>query len=228
LQRQLATLPDIEVLAEAETGTAAVSLARELNPDVVLLDIRMPVMNGIAAAKEMALMETPPAVIFCTAYSDYALAGFEAQAIAYLLKPISQDKLAQALTRCRQLNRAQLQSLHGVDEEQSAPSITVSDQRHTRRLPLNEVFAFIADTKYVTAVTENGNELLNDSLKQLEQAYPTLLLRVHRNTLINRHRLLAVVNDPKIGWCAELRGTPLRPQISRRHLGLVKQALAED
>lgn len=225
LQRQLATIADVEVLAEAETGTAAVSLSRELKPDVVLLDIRMPGMNGIAAAKEIALMDTPPAVIFCTAYSDYALEGFDAQAIAYLLKPISADKLAQALQRSQQLNRAQVKSLASVDDKSSSPSFTVSDQRHTRKVALDDVIAFIADTKYVTAITENGNELLNESLKQLESAYPEYLLRVHRNTLVNRQRLVAVIKDPQLSWCAELRGSDLRPQISRRHLSGVKSAL---
>src|SRR5262249_25425952 len=99
LRSLLGELDGVEVAAEGADGEQAVRLAGELHPDVVLLDVRMPGMNGLEAARHLALFESPPAVVFTTAYDAYAVEAFEAQAIGYLLKPVRTEKLGAALQR---------------------------------------------------------------------------------------------------------------------------------
>ncbi len=115
LRRLVGELGDIEVLAEAATGEQAVRLAGELHPDVVLLDVRMPGMNGLEAARHMALLPEPPAVVFTTAYDSYAVEAFDAQAVGYLLKPIRAEKLGAALRRAARLAGQQLASIAAGD-----------------------------------------------------------------------------------------------------------------
>ena len=99
LRRLLAEFPGYEVVGEAGDGAQALALIREQNPDLVLLDIRMPGMDGLQVARHLAEEKTPPAVIFTTAFSEHALSAFDASATAYLLKPIKKEKLREALQR---------------------------------------------------------------------------------------------------------------------------------
>ena len=120
LRRLLGELSGVEVAGEAANGEQAVRLAGELRPDVVLLDVRMPGMNGLEAARHLALFETPPAVVFTTAYDAYAVEAFEAQAIGYLLKPVRAEKLAAALRRAARLGGPQLTRVAAGDPQRTA------------------------------------------------------------------------------------------------------------
>src|SRR5690625_3338096 len=102
------SLEGYRLIGEAATGTEAITACEQLEPDIVLLDIRMPGSDGLEVARHLNRMTKPPAIVFVTAYGDHALAAFDAEAVDYLLKPVRRGRLADALHRARRLNRAQL------------------------------------------------------------------------------------------------------------------------
>lgn len=220
LRRMLEMLPGVEVVGEAEHGKAALKQTEALTPDLVFMDIQMPGMNGLDAAAQLARREPAPALIFCTAFDEHALAAFDSAAIDYLLKPVEGDQLRKAVERAARLNQAQLSAL----TEQASPSLLVSTSHGVEKLPIQEIFYLRADQKYVVAVHRGGEALLRDSLQQLEQAWPEHFVRAHRNTLIARHCLRGIDRDGK-GQRAVLEGLREGPAISRRHLSEVKNAL---
>ena len=111
LRRLLVEIGNIEIVGEAASGGEALELSERTRPDLVLLDIRMPGLDGLEPAAHLAAQEQPPAVVFTTAYGDHALAAFEASAVDYLLKPIRRERLEQSLDKARRLNRLQLDAL---------------------------------------------------------------------------------------------------------------------
>ncbi|HEX4619089.1 MAG TPA: response regulator, partial [Steroidobacteraceae bacterium] len=117
LRSLLAEIAEVDVVGEAVSGAEALAHTHDLAPDIVLLDVRMPGMNGLEAARHLSVLEEPPAVIFTTAYDEYAVEAFEAHAAGYLLKPVRKEQLAAALTRAGRLTRAQLQKLAAAGGE---------------------------------------------------------------------------------------------------------------
>ncbi len=218
LRRLLESSPGIEVVAEAANGEQCLDLARHYCPDLVLLDIHMPGMDGLDAARQMATWETAPHLVFCTAYDEHALAAFEVAALDYLVKPIEAEKLKKALQRVRKLS--------AQNAAPPSPSLVVTTAQGSERLALSEVVYLKAEQKYVVAVHRGGEALLRESLQQLENDWSEYFVRVHRNTLIARHYLRGIVREG-VGHRALLHGVEDRPQISRRHLQAVKAALAE-
>ncbi len=217
-----------EVVGEAANGTETLRQCERLKPDVVLLDIRMPEMDGIEAALHLASLEQPPAVIFTTAYGDHALAAFEAHAVDYLLKPIRKPRLLDALQKAQQLNRAQLQSLRLTDEPAAMRTHISARVRETVQLiPIEEVLYFRADQKYVTVRHENGEVLIEEPLKSLAQEFAPLTLRIHRNTLIFKKHLLGIGKDEDGHPQLLLRGCDEPLAISRRHLSETKNLLKQ-
>lgn len=221
LRRLLDDIGSIEVVAEADNGRQALELASATRPELVLMDIEMPVMNGLEAARQLAQLTPAPALIFCTAYDQHALAAFDAAAVAYLLKPVERDKLAAAVSRAGSLNQAQLAQLQQAGDD---AFVLVSGNQGMERLPLDEILYLRAEQKYVVAVHREGESLLNDSLLQLEQRWPDHFVRAHRNTLIAIDRLQGLERTGS-GHVAVIRGSDQRPVISRRHLQDVKNAL---
>ena len=136
LRSLLVELDQVDVIGEAVTGEEAVQRAVELAPDVVLLDVRMPGIDGIEAAKHMNVLEQPPAIIFTTAFDEYAMKAFDAQAVGYLLKPIRKEKLAAALTHASRLSRPQLQKI--ADPAKARSHIAVRHREGLRLIPLGE------------------------------------------------------------------------------------------
>lgn len=151
------------VVGEAANGKEALQQCDRLQPDVLLLDIRMPEMDGIEAAMHLTNLERPPAVIFTTAFGDHALAAFEAHAVDYLLKPIRSARLQEALQKTRQLNRAQLQSLQQVETPPAARSYISARVRESIELiPIEEILYFRADQKYVAVRHLHGEVLIEE------------------------------------------------------------------
>jgi two-component system, LytTR family, response regulator AlgR len=224
LRRLLAELEDIEVAAEAGTGVQAVRLAGELHPDVVLLDVRMPGMNGLEAARHMALLPQPPAVVFTTAYDAYAMEAFEAQAVGYLLKPVRAEKLATALRRTARLAGKQLAVLAAGDPQHSARThvaARLADQ--VRLIPVPEVYYFAADQKYTTVRHKGGSDLIEDSLRTLEEEFGAQFVRVHRNALVSVSRLAAIERDSVGQYQVVLRDIDERLAVSRRLAGELRE-----
>ena len=180
LVRLLEDQEDFEVVAEAENGERAIACCNQYSPDVVLMDIRMPVMDGLQAARHLAKADNSPAVIFCSAYNDYALDAFDVNAVDYLLKPVSREKLAKSLNRAQQLNKLQLSALIDSDDEPNVTHaeagrnfISSKSSRGIELIAIKDVRYFLADQKYVTVYyfTEGALKqvLIDDPLKKLEQ-----------------------------------------------------------
>lgn len=173
------------VVGEAGNGAEALTLAAERTPDIVLLDIRMPGMDGIETAHHLNAMDKPPAVVFATAYDEYAIDAFDARAIGYVLKPVRRERLQGALEHAERLSGPVLQELT-TDPGLEARRNHVCARAHgeLRLIPVSDVRYFVADQKYVCVHHEGGEDLIDDSLKSLEEEFSAEFVRIHRSALV--------------------------------------------
>jgi len=223
LADQLRGMERCEMAGEAADGRQALTLCERLGPDVVLLDIRMPGMDGIETARHMNRLANPPAVIFTTAYDEYAIEAFEAEAVGYLLKPIRRGKLAQALERAARLTGGQLSGIVQTGERRRHLCARVRDE--LRLIPVADVYYFQADQKYVRACHRHGEDLLDESLKSLEQEFAPDFCRIHRNSLVALEHLEALDRDTDGKPVVRFRRTGQTLPVSRRHVGEIRQRL---
>ncbi len=233
LRGLLTELPGNDVAGTAHDGAQAIMLAARLKPDVLLLDVRMPVMDGLEVAQHLAELDEPPAVVFTTAYDEYAMQAFEAQAVGYLLKPVRKEKLAAALERARRLSRRQVKSLV---EAEAADAAGAPPRRRThvsarlrdelKLVRIADVFFFSADRKYTTVRHAGGTDLIEDTLRALEDELAPQFVRVHRNALVNSERITAVEREPEGQYVVRLRGIDDRLPVSRRMAAQLKDILA--
>jgi two-component system, LytTR family, response regulator AlgR len=215
LRSLLAELDEADVIGEAVTGEQAVQRTIELAPDVVLLDVRMPGIDGIEAARHMNLLEQPPAVIFTTAYDQYAMEAFDAQAVGYLLKPIRKEKLASALAHASRLTRPQLAKVSAKADIRRS-HIAVKHREGLRLIPIEEVQFFFAEQKYTTVRHLKGEDLIEDSLRALEDEFGQDFVRVHRNALVSVRYLERIERSADGQYFVRLRGCDAPLQVSRR------------
>jgi two-component system response regulator AlgR len=211
--------------AEAASGQAALRLVESQGPDLLLLDIRMPGMDGIEVATHLNALENPPAIVFCTAFDEYALQALEHQAVAYLLKPVREAALARALSAAGRVNRLQLASLRAGRLASSRTHVCSQTHRGLETMPVDEVRCFTAEQKYVVARGPGRELLLQDSLKELEGELGDRFIRVHRSALVARAHLLGLHKEEGGTWCVDVEGLEERIAVSRRHLAEVKQLL---
>lgn len=224
LQRLLVTVqPDAECLTAA-SGEEALEQVAIAEPDLLLLDIRMPGMDGIEVATRLEALANPPAVIFCTAYDEYALEALQHHAVAYLLKPVREAELARALAGATRVNRVQLAALQG--EPQGRRQVSSQTHRGLETMPVDAIRCFVAGQKYVTAYSDSGELLLPDTLKDLELEFGDAFVRTHRSALVALNYIVRLVRDDS-GWCVELQGVDQTPTVSRRHLAEVKERLLQ-
>jgi two-component system response regulator AlgR len=217
LKRLIEEMGDCQCVGEAGNGQEALKLSDELKPDVVLLDIRMPGMDGVEAARHLADFEAPPAVIFTTAYDQYALDAFETQAVGYLLKPVRREKLERALQAATRPTRAQLAKLAKVSPAAARRShIAVRTREGLKLLPVEEIRAFIADQKYTTIRHPDGEHLIEESLRSLEDEFEPDFVRIHRNSLVALRHIEAVERVADGGYAVRLRGNADLLTVSRR------------
>lgn len=208
-------LPDVELAGVASGGEEALLLAGRLKPEVILLDIRMPGMDGLEAAHHLARMPEPPAVIFTTAYEQHALEAFDAQAAGYLMKPVRPEKLQEALNRARRPTRAQLTRLaEGTGGPRSRIAVRVRDE--LRLIPIEQVLCFIAEQKYTTLRHTGGNELIEEPLKELEDEFGARFVRVHRNSLVAIEHIECLERDAEGHHTVRLRNGAGSLAVSRR------------
>jgi two-component system response regulator AlgR len=218
------------VVAEAADGIEALERAAASIADVALIDIRMPRMDGIELAQHLARLPQPPAIIFITAYDQYAVKAFELSAIDYLLKPAKAGRLLDALKKARRL----------APDTPALRQLAPQGRRHLRSLergkmllvPVAEVLYFKAELKYVTARTKDREYVLEESLSQLEEEFPERFVRIHRNCIVARSAIAGVArekegadgeSDPH--WALLLHGVEERLQVSRRQWPQVKEII---
>ncbi len=225
LRALLEEIPGAEVAGEAGDGRATLLQWDRLRPEVVLLDIRMPGMDGLEAAAQLAREEQPPAVIFTTAYGDHALAAFEAQAVDYLLKPVRRERLAQALARAARLGGGQIQALRDAGGDRPRSHISARYREALRVVPVEDILYFRADHKYVCVRHREGELLIEESLRSLEQEFAGRFLRVHRNALVALAHVMGLERTSKGRHCLRLRGCQDALEVSRRHLGEIRRLL---
>jgi len=218
-----------EVVGEADNGTDALRLVEQVSPDIVLLDIRMPGMDGIEVARHLAATLRPPAVIFTTAYDSHALAAIEANAVDYLLKPIRKPRLHAALERATTLTRAQLVGLEAVESEGGAnrarTHISATLHGNLQLLPLGEIRFFRAEHKYVTARHPDGQLIIEDTLSSLEQEFQDRFVRVHRNALVAKAHVRGIERDASGHQFVRLDGIEDLVEVSRRLVPLIRRLL---
>jgi two-component system response regulator AlgR len=220
LSRMIDQLEGCEVCGEAADGQQALARVQALSPELVLLDIRMPGMDGLEAARHLQKLDNPPVVVFTTAYGDHALEAFEAQAIDYLLKPIHPERLQQALDKARRLNPVQLGA---VEESGARTHLSARNRGNLELIPVEEIVYFQADQKYVTVRSATQKILVEDALKALEQEFGDRFIRIHRNALVAVRAIRALEKDNR-GHCqAVLEGVEERLEVSRRLLPEVRR-----
>lgn len=226
LKTQIADIGGYEVVGEAANGLEALEWVQTQQPEIILLDIRMPAMDGIETARHLSSFENPPAIIFTTAYDQHVLAAFETNASDYLLKPIRQERLAHALSKAKKLNRAQLTRLQTSSPTPAARSHLCVRQRGSLQLvAVNEVYYFHADQKYVTVRYADGELLLEESLRALEQEFSSVFVRVHRSTLVAMPYIEGLEKTADGRHLVCFKGVADQVEISRRHLALVRQLI---
>lgn len=218
------------VVGEAGNGQQALQLAEKLRPDVVLLDIRMPGLDGIETAHHFTTFDEPPAVIFTTAYDEYAIQAFEANAIGYILKPVRRERLDKALGQAARLGRdilSEVSKQPGMSEQRS--HVCVRHHGELKLIAIADILCFVADQKYVTVVHTGGENLVDDSLKSLEKEFAAQFVRIHRAALVAVNWVEALVKNDAGQQEIALRdaaiGRRFELVVSRRHVADVRRRL---
>ena len=216
------------IAGEAANGIEAIARLQASVVDIVLVDIRMPVMDGIEFAQHLRGMASPPSLIFTTAYDHYALQAFDLNAVDYVLKPIRTERLAAALAKVQPFTGQQFQALQPLQSTHAHLSIHARGK--VMLVPLAEVLYLRAELKYVTVRTREKSYLLEASLSQLEQAYAQHFVRVHRNALVARDAIAGFEKQrgggseasAEAGWVVLIKDIPETLVVSRRHQHLIK------
>ncbi|MCB1601571.1 MAG: LytTR family DNA-binding domain-containing protein [Lysobacterales bacterium] len=223
----LAGVDGVELVGEAADGQAALVAVDRHDPDLVLLDIRMPGIDGLEVARRLSLRSSPPAVVFCTAYDEHALAAFDADAVDYLLKPIRRERLLAALERVRRFNGETPNSAAAGEGGggRHRSHICARVRGEMKLIPISAVAYFLADAKYVEVHYDGGEVLIEDSLVSLEEEFGERFVRVHRNCLVARERIEALGKLPSGETTLRLRGRPENLEVSRRNLPQLRRFL---
>jgi len=216
---------DYKICAEAENGAEALMMVERHQPDLILLDISMPVMDGLEVAKHLASMPNPPAVIFTTAYSDHALEAFSTKATGYLMKPIRQEQLLKSLEQAKSLNRLQRTEMLD-DNEDTGPErkhICARMRGDLELIPIEDVYYFQADQKYVTVRHKKGEVIIEESLKSLETDLSKRFIRIHRNALVAKSRITGLAKTPIGRVKVTIDQIEDELEVSRRHVAEIRR-----
>jgi two-component system response regulator AlgR len=207
-------------MTKSATGQEALRLIPLKVPDVLLLDISMPGMDGMTLAHTLQKQDSAPAIIFCTAWSDQAVEAFECDAVDYLVKPVRAERLELALDKARRF-------LARVDAGATGPFLRSTLGGKVSLLPLADVICLIAEDKYTTVVHKDGTLVINQSLLDLETAHADILVRIHRGVLVARKCIRGLEKTPDGRHYLQLEGCEDRPQVSRRNLPSIRKLIRD-
>jgi two-component system, LytTR family, response regulator AlgR len=221
----------ISIAGEAENGLQAIDFIKRQAVDVVLMDIRMPTMDGLQAAQEIAAMDAPPAVIFCTAYDQHALQAFEASAIDYLLKPVNRERLLASLRRAQKVTDADSainqQSQVSDSKKSLRTHLTARVRGELKLIPIADVLYLLADAKYIEVHRKLDTVLIEESLIQLEEEFGARFVRIHRNCLVARDAISGIGKNSAGETLISIKGVEQRLEVSRRNLANVKKLIRQ-
>ena len=224
LRALLAEAGGVEVVAEAADGDAALHACAEHHPDLVLLDISMPGIDGLEAARHLAGFEPRPAVVFCTAFDAHALSAFEAQAIDYLVKPVRAERLAAALARVRTFSAGRAQQGDAAPGHKRT-HLCARLRGSLRLVPIDDVRYLQAEEKYVVVHHARGEDLIEESLKSLEAEFADRFVRIHRNCLVARSEIVELRRASDGHTQAVLRHGEHPLEVSRRCVAQLRDTL---
>jgi DNA-binding LytR/AlgR family response regulator len=216
-------LADIEVVGTASDGVAALRMAQQLLPDLIFLDIGMPKMDGINAARALGLMERKPAVILVTAYDNFAVEAFDLDIIDYVLKPVSSERLARAVARARSALDSPPQAPEAVSDSNYASEFWVSHRAELIRIAAVDIERIEAERDYMRLYTGGRSYLLHQTISTLEQRLnPDQFQRIHRSHIVRRDLITGLRHEGGGVWHA-LLGEDLSMRIGRKYLADVKK-----
>lgn len=222
----LGDIEHVSVVAEAKNGKEAIDLAQTTKPDVMLLDIRMPLMDGIEAAQHAQKLEPKPYIIFTTAFDAYAIKAFDLNAIDYLLKPIRLERLQIAINKAHALKPLPIEALKPLQKMRS--HLSIHERGRVLLLPIETIIYLRAELKYITVRTSEREYLIEESLTNLEAEFGERFIRLHRNCLVAPPFIAGyekrLNQDNEAQWVALLKGINETVTISRRQQHLVRQA----
>lgn len=230
LQQILEDIEGYACVGLASNGDEAIQVAAREQPDIMLLDIRMPGLSGLEVARHLGALDSPPAVIFTTAYDEYAIQAFEARAVGYVLKPVRRSRLEGALAQAARLAPATLAALgqaSGVDSVRTH----LCARRHgeLRLIPVDDIHYFEAEQKYVTVHHAGGEDVIDEPLKNLEAEFAGRFMRIHRSVLVALGSIAGMERDREgrshVILKAGSQDDGKALIISRRHVADVKRRL---
>jgi DNA-binding LytR/AlgR family response regulator len=241
--------PELQIVGEAKNGLEAVDLVAEHHPDVVFLDIRMPGLSGVDAARRIAQLPADdddsdaslPEIVFITAYDQYAIEAFEQGVADYVLKPAERERLGVTVSRIKQRL-----ALRGTDDEPPAPHlqqllhklaaklnpnsapptlkwIQATVGQAIQMIPVEDVLFFISDEKYTRVQTATIEALIRKPIKELvDELDPDLFWQIHRSTLVNTHCISGVTRDLRGRQIVSIKGSNEKLEVSRSYTHLFK------
>jgi two-component system, LytTR family, response regulator AlgR len=227
------TAPACNVIGEAADAMQAMAMLRSVGRcDLVLLDIHMPGADGMQLARELRNMPAAPAIVFVTAHAEHAVNAFELEALDYLTKPVRLERLQKTLEKVLQKKELLTLISIGQNHDLALETLIIQDRGRTERVPLSEVLYFKAELKYITVRTASKTYILDGSLSELEEKYPTGFLRIHRNALVAKSAMRALEKhfdaEEGDGWAVRLRGLDAELlAVSRRQVAAVRAAISQ-
>ena len=214
-------------VGEAGNGEEALAKLNEISAEVVLVDIRMPKMDGIELAQHLNKLARPPVVIFTTAYDSYAVKAFDLHAIDYLLKPIRLGRLFEALSRARKAVPVRNEVLQELTPE-PRKNLAIHERGKVILVAVEEILFLRAELKYVTVRTAQHEYLVDESLVAMEKEFAFYFVRIHRNCLVAKNEIVGFekITEQESGethWTVKLKGLPEGLPISRRQQNIVRE-----
>lgn len=216
----------VDIVGEVDNGLDALEQVQQHAVDTVLLDIRMPGMDGLECAAHLNRLETPPAIIFSTAYDAYACQAFDLNAVDYLLKPVRAERLVRALSRAHSLSAATLDHLREAHPK-ARTHLSVNEKGRIVLIPVADILYLKAELKYVTVRTAAREYLIEESLTRLEGEFGEAFERIHRNCLVAGGRIREIGKLPgdDDGHFLRLDGLDERLMVSRRQYSSLREKI---